>query len=68
MADGLGFEKQSKYVNEYFFRANMRASIYMSVVVIVLVIVIMILIMKMKLKYFIFYQIKFKIFLNLINS
>ena len=36
VADGLGFEKQSKYVNEYFFRANMRASIYMSVVVIVL--------------------------------
>ena len=36
LSDGLGFEKQSKYVNEYFFRANMRASIYMSVVVIVL--------------------------------
>ena len=36
LADGLGFEKQSKYVNEYFFRANIRASIYMSVVVIVL--------------------------------
>ena len=36
LSSGLGFEKQSKYVNEYFFRANMRASIYMSVVVIVL--------------------------------
>ncbi|WP_303822830.1 GGDEF domain-containing phosphodiesterase [Ruminococcus flavefaciens] len=36
LTDGLGFEKQSKYVDEYFFRANMRASIYMSVVVIVI--------------------------------
>ncbi|WP_303789506.1 GGDEF domain-containing phosphodiesterase [Ruminococcus flavefaciens] len=36
LTDGLGFEKQSKYVDDYFFRANMRASIYMSVVVIVI--------------------------------
>lgn len=36
LGNGLGFEKQSNYVREYFFRANMRASIYMSVVVIVL--------------------------------
>ena len=36
VANGLGVAKQSKYVRDYFFRANMRASIYMSVVVIVL--------------------------------
>lgn len=36
LTDGLGFEKQSKYVDDYFFRANMRVSIYMSVVVIVI--------------------------------
>ena len=34
--NGLGFEKQSKYVRDYFFTTNMRASIYMSIVVIVL--------------------------------
>ncbi|HNZ98757.1 bifunctional diguanylate cyclase/phosphodiesterase [Ruminococcus sp.] len=34
--NGLGFEKQSKYVRDYFYITNMRASIYMSIVVIVL--------------------------------
>lgn len=34
--NGLGFEKNSKYVRDYFFTTNMRASIYMSLVVIVL--------------------------------
>ena len=34
--NGLGFEKNSKYVSDYFFTTNMRASIYMSLVVIVL--------------------------------
>jgi len=34
--NGLGFEKQSKYVRDYFYTTNMRASIYMSIVVIVL--------------------------------
>ena len=34
--NGLGFEKNSKYVLDYFFTTNMRASIYMSLVVIVL--------------------------------
>lgn len=33
---GLGFEKQSRYVHDYFYMTNMRASIYMSIVVIVL--------------------------------
>ena len=32
----LGLDKQSQYVKDYFFRTNMRSSIYMSVVVIVL--------------------------------
>ncbi len=32
----LGLEKKSPYVNEYFFRTNMRSSIYMSCIVIVL--------------------------------
>ena len=32
----LGLEKQTKYVRDYFYATNMRASIYMSVVVIVL--------------------------------
>ncbi len=32
----LGLDKQSKYVKDYFFMTNMRASIYMSIVVIVL--------------------------------
>lgn len=32
----LGFEKHSKYVDEYFFRTNMRACIYMSIVYIIL--------------------------------
>ena len=32
----LGLDKQSDYVREYFYKTNMRASIYMSVVVIVL--------------------------------
>lgn len=36
LLQGLGFEKQSKYVRDYFYRTNMRASIYMSMVVIVL--------------------------------
>ena len=36
LLQGLGFEKQSKYVSDYFYRTNMRASIYMSIVVIVL--------------------------------
>ena len=34
--NGLGFEKQSKYVRDYFFSTNMRAGIYMSIVIIVL--------------------------------
>lgn len=34
--NGLGFEKNRKYVRDYFFTTNMRASIYMSLVVIVL--------------------------------
>ena len=33
---GLGFDKQSRYVHDYFYMTNMRASIYMSIVVIVL--------------------------------
>ncbi|EWM53554.1 bifunctional diguanylate cyclase/phosphodiesterase [Ruminococcus flavefaciens] len=33
---GLGFEKQSKYLRDYFFNSNIRASIYMSIVIIVL--------------------------------
>lgn len=32
----LGFEKQSQYVKNYFFRSNMTASIYMSLVYIVI--------------------------------
>ena len=32
----LGLDKQTKYVRDYFYATNMRASIYMSVVVIVL--------------------------------
>ena len=36
IAKWLGFERQSQYVKDYFFRTNMKASIYMSVVVIVL--------------------------------
>ena len=33
---GLGFEKQSAYVRDYFFAANVSSSIYMSIIVIVL--------------------------------
>lgn len=36
LREWLGLERQSKYVRDYFYAANMRASIYMSVVVIVL--------------------------------
>ena len=36
LLSGLGFEKQSKYVRDFFFRNNMQASIYMSIVIIVL--------------------------------
>lgn len=36
VARWLGLDKQSKYVREYFYMTNMKASIYMSVVVIVL--------------------------------
>jgi diguanylate cyclase (GGDEF)-like protein len=36
LLQGLGFEKESKYVRDYFYRNNMRASIYMSMVVVVL--------------------------------
>ena len=32
----LGLERQSPYVRDYFYRANLRASIYMSIIVIVL--------------------------------
>jgi len=32
----LGFENHSKYVRDYFYNANIRASIYMSIVVVVL--------------------------------
>ena len=32
----LGIEKQSKYVRDYFYKYNIRSSIYMSVVVIAL--------------------------------
>lgn len=32
----FGFEKQSKYVKDYFYAANIRSSIYMSIVIIVL--------------------------------
>lgn len=33
---GLGLEKHSEYVNDYFYDSNMKASIYMTIVVIVL--------------------------------
>ncbi|SHM33762.1 GGDEF domain-containing phosphodiesterase [Ruminococcus flavefaciens] len=36
LLQGLGFEKECKYVRDYFYRTNMRASIYMSIVVVVL--------------------------------
>ncbi len=32
----IGFEKQSKYVRDYYYTENMRSSIYMSIVIIVL--------------------------------
>ena len=32
----LGFERQSKYVKDYYYAANIRSSIYMSIVIIVL--------------------------------
>lgn len=36
MLDAIGLEKQSKYVRDYFYATNMKASIYMSVIVIML--------------------------------
>ncbi len=32
----IGFEKQSKYVKDYYYAENMRSSIYMSIVIIIL--------------------------------